>query len=167
MAAPLRSQETAAPGDIRQKFQELQKVVEQQNADLAEQQRRLFAIESYLASSPGAEVQNEDYTKARSRFHTKLLRKGPPPDKGAPIAPPQGVTEVVYSSGDLHLKAWVNGPADSSRKYPAVLFLHGGFEFAKGDWEQSKPYRDAEFVVLAPMLRAENGPARRIFVLLR
>jgi formylglycine-generating enzyme required for sulfatase activity len=35
--------------------------------------------------------------------------------------------------------------------------LHGGFSFDLGDWDQTKPYRDAGFVVLIPILRAENG----------
>jgi len=157
LATPLRSQQPTATQDIGEKFQDLQTVVERQNADLAEQRRRLGAIESFLQSSPGAEVQNEDYIVARSHFHTRLLRKGPPPDKGAPVVPPQGVTEIVYPSGALRLKAWVSQPVHSERRSPAVLFLHGGFEFTKDDWEQSKPYRDAGFIVLTPMLRAENG----------
>jgi dipeptidyl aminopeptidase/acylaminoacyl peptidase len=105
------------------------------------------------------EVQNEDYAQARSRFRTKLVRKGPAPQPWEPARPPAGITEIVYPSGDLRLKAWVNRPADASRKRPAVLFLHGGFAFGAEDWELTEPFREAGFVVLAPMLRAENGQA--------
>jgi dienelactone hydrolase len=107
--------------------------------------------------APEVEVQHEDYAQARRRFQTKLVRKVPSPQPWSPIKPPAGVHEVEIPSGDLRLKAWVNRPADISRKQPAVLFLHGGFAFDKDDWDLSQPYRDAGFVVLTPMLRGENG----------
>jgi acetyl esterase/lipase len=107
--------------------------------------------------APMAEVQAEDYAQARSRFHTKLTRKGPSPQPVPEVKPVAGVTEVEYPSGALRLKAWMNRPTDETRTRPAVLFLHGGFAFGPEDWEISSPYRDAGFVVLTPMLRGENG----------
>ena len=109
------------------------------------------------ALAPVVEIQKEDYAQARGRFRTKLLRKGPSPQPWKPVKPPAGVTEVEYPSGDLRLKAWVNRPAEANRRHPAVLFLHGGFAFGLEDWTISQPFRDASFVVLTPMLRAENG----------
>lgn len=109
------------------------------------------------ALAPVVEVQHEDYAQARSRFRSNLLRKGPAPQPWSPVKPPAEVVEVEYPSGDLRLRAWVNRPAEVSRKHPAVLFLHGGFAFDLDDWEVSRPFRDAGFVVLTPMLRAENG----------
>jgi dipeptidyl aminopeptidase/acylaminoacyl peptidase len=54
----------------------------------------------------------------------------------------------------------VNRPAaEEGTKRPAVVFLHGGFGFGKEDWEMARPYRDAGFVVLAPVLRGEDGQA--------
>jgi hypothetical protein len=107
--------------------------------------------------APLVAVQDEDYAQARSRFRTKLTRKGPSPQAGGLVKPPAGVSQVEYRSGELRLKAWVNHPADESRKHPAVLFLHGGFAFGADDWDISQPYRDAGFIVLTPMLRGENG----------
>jgi len=107
--------------------------------------------------APLVAVQDEDYAQARSRFRTKLTRKGPSPQGGGPVKPPAGVSEVEYSSGGLRLKAWLGRPADETRKHPAVLFLHGGFAFDADDWEMSQPYRDAGFIVLTPLLRGENG----------
>jgi dienelactone hydrolase len=113
------------------------------------------ANESGLA--PIVEVQNEDYAQVRSQFHTKLLRNGPAPQPWSPIKPPVGVREVKYRSGDLRLRAWLKVPEDNTQKHPAVLFLHGGFAFDKDDWDLTRPFQDAGFVVLTPMLRGENG----------
>src|SRR5439155_18054601 len=53
------------------------------------------------AFAPMVEVQEEDYAQARSRFQTKLTRKGPSPQEWARATPPAGVTEVEYASGKL------------------------------------------------------------------
>jgi len=108
--------------------------------------------------APLVPVQQQDYLKARRTFHTKLLRQGPAPQSWQPLTPPAGVTQVEYPSGPLWLKAGVNQPtAGNSRRYPAVLFLHGGSAFGMSDWLVAQPFRDAGFVVMAPMLRGENG----------
>jgi dienelactone hydrolase len=109
------------------------------------------------AFAPMVKIQDEDYAKVRSQFRTKLTRKGPSPQPATAVKPPMGVSEIEYASGELRLKAWVNRPADENRKRPAVLFLHGGFAFGAEDWDVSRPYRDAGFIVLTPMLRGENG----------
>lgn len=107
---------------------------------------------------PEVEVQREDYAEARKRFRTKLLREGPSPQKREMPVSPEGATEIRYPSGELTLKAWINRPTDDlDRRRPAVLFLHGGFALGRSDWEMSRPYRDAGFVVLMPTLRGENG----------
>ncbi|MEO5727554.1 MAG: alpha/beta fold hydrolase, partial [Byssovorax sp.] len=85
------------------------------------------------------------------------MRKEPAPQRYRPISPPPGTREIPYSSGGLKLKAWVSAPPAQGQRRSAVLFLHGGFAFAEDDWEMTKPYRAAGFVVLAPMLRGENG----------
>src|SRR5206468_2647773 len=48
-------------------------------------------------------------------------------------------------------------PPPAAGKKPAVLFLHGGFAFGSEDWDQAKPFRDAGFVTMLPILRGENG----------
>jgi dipeptidyl aminopeptidase/acylaminoacyl peptidase len=107
---------------------------------------------------PEVEVQSEDYAEVRKRFRTKLLREGPSPQNSEMPQPPEGATQVEYPSGELSLKAWVNRPAnDSDRRRPAVLFVHGGFALGRSDWEMTRPYRDAGFIVLMPTLRGENG----------
>jgi len=99
--------------------------------------------------------QTQDYADARKTFRTKLVRTAPAPQSWEEETPPADAAEVEYTSGPLRLKAWV-GPRGGPPK-PAVLFLHGGFAFGADDWEQAKPFRDAGYVVMIPMLRGENG----------
>lgn len=108
---------------------------------------------------PNITVQSEDYAEARKNFHTALLRKGPAPHQQdcQTSAPPAGVEEVYFSSGNLRLRAWLSRPSLGSQKYPVVLFLHGGFCFDATDWEQTKQFRDAGFIVMLPNRRGENG----------
>jgi dienelactone hydrolase len=112
-------------------------------------------------SVPDVTVQSEDYAVVRSRFHTRLLKAGPAPEQVcAAVKPPQGVSEVTFSSGLLHLKAWISHPSATDHgKHPAVLFLHGGFCFDFSDWQVTQPFRDAGFIVMIPTLRGEDGQA--------
>jgi dipeptidyl aminopeptidase/acylaminoacyl peptidase len=48
-------------------------------------------------------------------------------------------------------------PSPPGVRRPAVLFLHGGFAFDEDDWDQTRAFRDAGYVVMTPMLRGENG----------
>jgi dienelactone hydrolase len=111
---------------------------------------RLFAPTSFPE-------QTEEYAQARKNFHTRLVRHGLAPQNWHREVPPPGAREIDYNSGDLRLKAWVSGPPPGNAKQPAVLFLHGGFAFGADDYDQAKPFRDAGFVVMTPMLRGENG----------
>jgi dipeptidyl aminopeptidase/acylaminoacyl peptidase len=109
--------------------------------------------------APKVAIQTEPYEAARRSFHTTLLRRVASPQPSTPCHPPAGATEIRFQSGELELEAWVNEPADAATKRPALLFLHGGFTFGSDDWESAAPFRDAGFVVLAPILRGENGQA--------
>ena len=110
-------------------------------------------------ATPGLELQSEDYARARSTFRTKLVRKGPAPQQGETLKPPGDAEEIEYGSGDLRLKAYLGRPANDGRPRPAVIVLHGGFAFGEGQWEMARPFRDAGFVVMMPVLRGENGQA--------
>jgi formylglycine-generating enzyme required for sulfatase activity/dienelactone hydrolase len=144
---------TPAGTDVDKLRDEVRELKEQ----LADLRYQIKGAANYLNYAPDVEVQNEDYANVRSRFRTKLVRKDPSPQAWSPVKPPSGVTEVEYRSGDLRLRAWVNAPADGRQRRPAVLFLHGGFNFDASDWYKTIPYRDAGFVVLSPILRGENG----------
>lgn len=104
--------------------------------------------------------QSQDYADARKTFKTKLINKGNAPQGFVDEKPPAGVKEVTYTSDGLKLKAWVDtplAPVKNDALKPAVLFLHGGFSFSVDDWNQCRPFRDAGFITMTPMLRGENG----------
>jgi dienelactone hydrolase len=112
---------------------------------------------SRQGASAGLEPQAEDYAQARSAFRTRLVRQGPAPQRGESLAAPSGAVATRYTSGGLQLTAWVSPAPANGQKHPAVLFLHGGFALGADDWDQTRPYRDAGYVVLEPALRGENG----------
>ena len=110
--------------------------------------------------SNGLELQSEDYSKARSHFQTHLIRHEPAPQQWTALQVPADVLQVTYSESPS-LTAWLSPPDNQNvgQKQPAVLFLHGGFAFGGDDWEMTKPYRDAGYVVMTPTVRGENGQA--------
>jgi dipeptidyl aminopeptidase/acylaminoacyl peptidase len=100
----------------------------------------------------------EDYPAARKRFRTLLVKQGPPPYTAEPSRPPPDAREVTYESNGIQLTAWMSRDIDpTGSPRPAVLYLHGGFGFDLGDWQNTAPFRKAGFVVMAPILRGENG----------
>lgn len=100
---------------------------------------------------------NLDFAAERAKFHTTLRVHGPAPQKFQAEPPPSGVREVTYTSSGLQLKAWITDPPTDGKLHHAIVYCHGGFAFGADDWAQSQPYRDAGFIVMMPMLRAENG----------
>ena len=108
----------------------------------------------------GSNLQGEDYRDARSHFQTRLVRRAQAPQEGEALQAPPGALQVIYSSpSSPPLHAWLSpAPRNATKsKHPAVLFLHGGFAIGEDDWEMSRPYREAGFVVMMPVLRGENG----------
>lgn len=105
---------------------------------------------------PAVTVQNADYAEVRKEFRTVLLRKGPAPQEWGTSTPGPGVTEVQFESSGNNLKAWLSHPNDKS-KHRGLIFLHGGCSFENGDWAMTEPFQRAGYLVLAPILRGENG----------
>jgi dipeptidyl aminopeptidase/acylaminoacyl peptidase len=99
---------------------------------------------------------NEDYKTARENFSSKLIHIDRAPGRWDTLKTPERVNEVKFLSNGDTLKAWMNVPS-KNKKYPAVIFLHGGFSFGLEDWTMTQAYRDSGFVVFSPMLRGENG----------
>jgi dienelactone hydrolase len=118
-----------------------------------------FFLQSQRLFKPEVAIQTESYDAARSHFRTRLLRKGPSPQREVfALRAPDYVDQVEYpSSGGQRLKAWLARQPDTAHKLPAVLFLHGGFELGAADWDMAVPYWKAGFILMVPMLRGENG----------
>ncbi len=102
-------------------------------------------------------VRDEDYAEARRRFATKLTTRGEAPQDWIPLETPAGAADLSYTSGGHTLRAFVDPPPADGGPRPGVVFLHGGFAWGDGDWEMPQPYRDQGFIVMSPILRAENG----------
>ena len=99
------------------------------------------------------------YIARRHAHETKLTATGPSPGKYADYEPPRGVVSVTYPSGELQLKAWYALPLGTSGMHnaPALVYFHGDFAFGPDDFEVVRPFLDAGYVVMTPMLRGENG----------
>lgn len=114
--------------------------------------------ESAAVAEIAAETDDAPYLERRAAHQTKLLHRGPSPQEYEHEPPPPGVREVTYPSGDLQLRAWVRVPRSGmATRLPAIVYFHGGFAFNSSVLEACRPFTDAGMVVMAPMLRGENG----------
>ena len=99
----------------------------------------------------------DDLAAARAKCPTRLKFEMAAPQEYSEETPPNGVREVFYPSENLQLKAWLSEDPSDGRRRPAVVYLHGGFSFAGIDWNDGRPFIDAGYVLMMPMLRGENG----------
>jgi hypothetical protein len=94
----------------------------------------------------------------RANSKVKLTVKGPSPQEYKNEAPPEGVKEIIYSSGDLKLKAWWALPKDAPvGKTPVLVYCHIGCAFGADDFELCEPFLNSGFAVMTPTWRGENG----------
>ena len=110
-----------------------------------------------MAASHGPSITAADLMAERAAFHTRLLRHGPPPGPQALYDPPPDADDVTYDSDGLKLHAWASNPMTDGQRHPAVVYLHGNFNFEPRHWDATAPYRAAGMVAMTPMLRGENG----------
>lgn len=97
------------------------------------------------------------YLEIREVHRTILTERVRAPGAGSAVEPPASVNEVVYSSGELKLKAWLAFPTlSTAAPLPAIVYLHGGFALGKDDFVQCKPFLSAGYAVLLPSFRGEN-----------
>jgi dienelactone hydrolase len=93
----------------------------------------------------------------RSNFETHLIRHIPAPQEYKNELPPVGVTEIIYNSRNLTLKAWLSDNPQDGKKHPAIVYAHGGFSFGGSDWKNAQDFMNQGFVLMTPALRGENG----------
>jgi dipeptidyl aminopeptidase/acylaminoacyl peptidase len=110
-----------------------------------------------LQDLPSPTSSGEDFGSTRKAFVTKLRFRQQAPQSYRNETPPPGVKQVTYSSTDLKLKGWLSENVGDGKKYPAVVYLHGGWSFGSEDWQDAELFSKAGFVLFMPMLRGENG----------
>ena len=128
------------------------------NSTISNEEINLNSNEISDISDEENTINVDKFFNDRATFKTNLFYKGPAPqdyDEDATL--PTGVLEITYQSGDLELKAWISKAPTDGKIHPAIVYIHGGFAFGEGDWDDAKPYLDAGYVVMTPMLRGENG----------
>ncbi|MGE0321544.1 MAG: hypothetical protein AB7K71_05340 [Polyangiaceae bacterium] len=84
-----------------------------------------------------------------------LLMKGAGPES-APVPPPAGAQEMLYSSGALQLRGWLAKP-NTPTAAPAVVYLHDGFSPSHADWAAASEFLSKGFAVFLPQFRGEAG----------
>jgi dipeptidyl aminopeptidase/acylaminoacyl peptidase len=116
---------------------------------------------SSLAKNDTVPSENQDISRFyvdRNNFETNLIYRAPAPQRYENELPPIGIREIIYDSGNLKLKAWLSDNPDDGKKHPAIVYAHGGFSFGGSEELAAvKDFLDQGFVLMAPMLRAENG----------
>jgi dipeptidyl aminopeptidase/acylaminoacyl peptidase len=100
----------------------------------------------------------------RARFRSKSIKPAVAMPSDSPVAArtfpaaPSGAEVVEYKSGDASLKAWLAAaPGADAGKRPGVIVLHNLRGLAADEWAAVHPFRDANFILLMPSLRAEYG----------
>jgi dipeptidyl aminopeptidase/acylaminoacyl peptidase len=116
----------------------------------------LMIVIAIACSRSNAPPAPGDYADARRTFRTRLQRTAGSPQPSSPALLRDDAREVELASGELTLRAWVSKTAPSSPA-PAVVVVHNGFAFSEEDWDATRPFRDAGFVAMTPILRGENG----------
>lgn len=112
------------------------------------------------AHATASDETREPFLARRAAHQTSLRERGPSPRKYAEISPPPGASRVLYRSGELELAAWYARPPGldhNARSAPALVYFHGDFAFRARDFEAVRPFLEAGYVVMTPMLRGENG----------
>lgn len=129
----------------------------------------LFGLLSLTGCSRPAvrsqQAQNLSILEARRGFTTQLARKEAAHE---PVPqPPSDLFQLVrYPSPAGSLAAYVGRPTQPGKKYPAILWIFGGFDNGIGEtaWEQASPendqsasaFRQAGIIMMYPSLRGGN-----------
>jgi len=103
--------------------------------------------------------------QARSGFTTDLVRKVAT-EEPVPEPPSDLFTLVRYPSSVGSLSAYISVPPSTSKRYPAIVWVFGGFDNSIGDtaWEpadrendqSARAFREAGIVTMYPSFRGGN-----------
>ncbi|MCL2348950.1 MAG: alpha/beta hydrolase fold domain-containing protein [Planctomycetaceae bacterium] len=117
--------------------------------------KRMQDVKKAVLSSPERE---KPWLTRRTNFKTKLTRQVKSPQDWEDETLPKGLQLATYPSGNLHLKAILYVPPNlGNAKRPALVYYHGGFALSYEELEDCEPFVNDGFIIMLPMLRAENG----------
>ena len=122
----------------------------------------IFVIILFLSSCANndakvGEDKLHDLNTLRADFKTDLLYEHPAPQGYDEKINIEGAKCITYSSDGRDLKAWITDVQVADKKYPAVVYVHGGFSFGETDYYDAEPYYENGYVVMAITLRGENA----------
>lgn len=120
-----------------------------------------FFLLSFFGASAFAEPDARNLMVAREGFVTKTSVSNYKND-GPAAKPPAAFELVRYRSRVGALSAYVSKSPGDSKKYPAVLWAHGGFGgIGLETLKQIEPLANAGIIVMTPSWRGENdNPGR-------
>ncbi|PHM73454.1 alpha/beta hydrolase family protein [Xenorhabdus kozodoii] len=114
-------------------------------------------------------LRKDNYTKAHNKFKTHLIENSFIGD-GQPAMPPIDVFSLIYyPAEDGNMAAFLSTPpTDKSQKYPAIIWLTGGYGGIGNDdffWSQhsadndqsASAFRRNGLVLMIPSFRGENA----------
>lgn len=123
------------------------------------QKNILLIIILFSISACGSSTRYKNFQEFKYENQTQLTYVGSSPQKWEKEVPPEYVTEIIYKSNGLPLKAWYAKPTlvNKNELIPAVVYVHGGFAFGSGDFFDALPFFENGFALLTPTVRGENG----------
>ncbi|MBI6550066.1 alpha/beta hydrolase family protein [Xenorhabdus lircayensis] len=111
----------------------------------------------------------DDYAEAHTKFKTNIVDESFVGD-GEPAVPPKDIFSLVYyPAEDGNMAAFLSArPQDNSNKYPAVIWLIGGYggisnddyfwsEHPYGNDQSASAFRRDDLVLMIPSFRGENA----------
>ena len=115
-----------------------------------------------MSSAQEKEIHDTPLADQKAKHPTHLKIRGPAPQQGQPLKPaPADCEYVEYESPAGKLGAWMMRPPNAylqkERKYPAVLYGHGGFAVGTSDATMVLPLVSSGYIVMIPAWRGENG----------
>jgi hypothetical protein len=110
----------------------------------------------------------ESLPEARSKFETKIVQQVEDDGFRFPTPPSNLFSIVQYESQVGALSAMLSKPVDPKKKYPAIIWLTGGFPVggigesawmpkSKSNDQSAKAYREAGIIMMYPSLRGTMG----------
>jgi alpha/beta superfamily hydrolase len=110
----------------------------------------------------------ESLPEARSKFETKIVQQVEDDGFRFPTPPSNLFSIVQYESQVGALSAMLSKPVDPNKKYPAIIWLTGGFPVggigesawmpkSKSNDQSAKAYREAGIIMMYPSLRGTMG----------